>query len=157
MGRDWIRTMSMTVQKFEPTSAAVRHQTPPVWDMSQERALCETLLARRINFFLVFYSIVLAGGLQADSQFELRLVYGVGTLICVLFATVLVQSQQKLDLILGELLSDESHPAAIVSRKGTSLGQPRILSVWIPRLCCAILAAVFVLTLFDLVSVPTQL
>ena len=35
------------------------------WDMSQERAFLENLLSQRFNFFLVFFSLVVAGVLAA--------------------------------------------------------------------------------------------
>ena len=37
----------------------------PRWDISQERALMQTLLGQRFNFLLVFFSIFVAGAVNA--------------------------------------------------------------------------------------------
>ena len=108
--------------EHQPISAADRDKASPVWDMSQERAFIENLLARRFNFFLVFFSIVMAGSVNAKTQLHLQLVLGIGSTICVLFAMVLARSQEKLDLILQDLFQDDSHPARIIDQRAKKGG-----------------------------------
>jgi hypothetical protein len=142
-------------EQHQPISAADRDKASPVWDMSQERAFIENLLARRFNFFLVFFSIVLAGSVNAKTQPQLEIVLGIGSTICILFAMVLARSQEKLDLCLADLFADESHPAAIIDRRASKGGsRRRYLGVWIPRLCCAVLIVGFVLSLLGVLTVP---
>lgn len=118
-------------EQHQPISAADRDKVSPVWDMSQERVFIENLLARRFNFFLVFFSIVLAGSMNVKTQAQLQIVLGIGSIICVLFAMVLARSQEKLDLILQDLFSDESHPATIIDRRDSKGGsRRRYLGVW---------------------------
>ena len=141
-------------EQHQPISAADRDKVSPVWDMSQERAFIENLLARRFNFFLVFFSIVLAGSVNAKTQVQLQIVLGIGSIICVLFTMVLARSQEKLDLILQDLFSDESHPATIIDRRASKGGSRRqYRGVWIPRLCCTVLIAGFVLALLGVLAV----
>ena len=142
-------------EQHKPISAADRDNVSPVWDMSQERAFIENLLARRFNFFLVFFSIVMAGSVNAKTQPQLQIVLGIGSTICVLFALVLARSQEKLDLCLVDLFTDASHPATIIDQRASKGGsRRRVLGVWIPRLCCAVLLIGFVLSLFGVLTVP---
>ena len=103
-------------------TAAERDKASPVWDMSQERAFIENLLNHRFNFFLVFFSIVLAGAVNAKTQTHLQIILGLGSVICVLFAMVLRRSQEKLDLILNDLFTDESHPYTIIDKRAKKCG-----------------------------------
>jgi len=142
-------------EQHEPISAADRDKVGPVWDMSQERAFLENLLVQRFNFFLVFFSIVMAGSVNAKTQPQLEIVWGIGSIICVLFALVLTRSQEKLDLILQDLFTDPSHPATIIDQRSSKGGsRRRVLGIWIPRLCCCILIVGFVLSLFGVLTVP---
>jgi hypothetical protein len=130
----------------------------PDWNMSQERAFIENLLAQRFNFFLVLFSLVIAGSVNAKTQTHLQIILGIGLVICSLIALVLRRSQQKLDIILAELFADQSHPAAIVDNiaKRSQLGGSRrgLIGIWIPRLCCAILFIGFALSVLGCVTVP---
>ena len=131
-----------------PMSASVRDKNSPVWDMSQERAFIENLLGQRFNFFLVFFSLVIAGSVNSRTQLHLQIVLGIGTAICVLLATTLARSQEKLDLILDDLFSDPSHPVTIINKRAKPSGSRRkVISSVIPRLCCSLLLVGFVCAL----------
>lgn len=97
-----IATLPNPLEQHAPLQADYRDKTSPVWDMSQERAYIENLLAQRFNFFLVFFSIVMAGSVNAKTQHQLQIVLGIGSAICILFALVLARSQEKLDLCLAD-------------------------------------------------------
>ena len=143
------------LEQHQPLQADYRDKTSPVWDMSQERAFIENLLALRFNFFLVFFSIVLNGLVNAKTQLHLEILLGIGSTICILFAMVLARSQEKLDLCLADLFADESHPAAIIDRRASKGGsRRRYIGVWIPRFCCAFLFVCFVLSLLGVLTVP---
>jgi len=136
-------------------SAANRDKASPVWDMSQERAFIESLLTQRFNFFLVLFSIVIAGSVNAKTQVQLRIILGIGTVVGVLFASVLGRSQEKLDLILNDLFTDDSHPATIIDKKAKKSGsRRRLIGVWIPRLCCAVLIVLFALAICGALRAP---
>lgn len=61
-------------EKHFPLSAELRDKTSPVWDMSQERAFIENLLGQRFNFFLVFFSLTVAGSVNAKAQIHLQII-----------------------------------------------------------------------------------
>ena len=98
-------------------TVAERDKASPVWDMSQERAFVENLLNQRFSFFLVFFSLVMAGSLNAKTQVMFDTILGIGSVIGVLFALVLSRTQAKLDLILADLFTDKSHPATIIDQR----------------------------------------
>jgi hypothetical protein len=116
-----------------------RENQLPVWDMSQERAFMENLLNQRFNFFLVFSSLVIAGSLNAKEQRHLQLVLTVGAVVCSLLMLTLLVAQCKLDIILGLLEGDESHPYGIVKRLAQMPSARRIVGYIIPVLISLVL------------------
>ena len=136
-------------------TAAERDRASPVWDMSQERVFEETLLNQRFNFFLLFFSLVVTGSVNAKTQFLFDAILGVGTLVCVLLALVLSRTQQKLELILTDLFTDESHPATIIDRRIGKWAESRrrLIGLYIPWICCTIMLIGLVLALTRVVEV----
>jgi disulfide bond formation protein DsbB len=127
-------------EAHQKLSAADRDKLGPVWDMSQERVFMENLLGQRFNFFVVFFSVVIAGSINSKSQFLAAIVLTVGVVIALLFARVLARTQEKLDLILQDLFTDPSHPAKIIDDRATkTTSKRRIIGHTIPRLCCGVL------------------
>lgn len=120
--------------------AACRDKKSPVWDMSQERSFIETLLNQRFNFFLVFFSLVIGGGINAKTQLQLQLILTLGSIIVVLLSLVIARTQRKLDLIIDDLKTDPSHPLKIIDDLAGPSGSKRhIIGYWIPPLCSAAL------------------
>jgi hypothetical protein len=123
--------------------------------MSQERAFIENLLNSRFSFFLVVFSFVLAGAINAKIQLHLQVVLTLGAVVTTLFAAVLGRSQEKLDLILADLFSDPTHPAAIIdTRAKKGGGRRRLIGIWIPRICCGVLITGAALAWFCVLTVP---
>jgi hypothetical protein len=113
-----------------------RDKTSPVWDMSQERVLVETILNQRFNFFLVF----LAGAVNAKNSQQLSLILWLGSGLSVLLALVLLRAHQKLSTILGKLATDETHPFRIVDEEHSKAFAARhVISIVIPWICTALL------------------
>lgn len=140
-----------------PLSASIREDKSPAWDMSQERAFIENLLGQRFNFFLVFFSLVIAGSVNSKTQLHLQIILGIGTAVCVLLATTLTRSQEKLDLILDDLFSDPSHPATIINNRAKPCGSRRkVIGSVIPRLCCSLLIVGFICALTDVLQPAEQ-
>jgi len=127
--------MDDNLAKHEQISASDRDKTSPVWDMSQERAFTENLLSQRFNYFLVFYSITVAGFINAKNPIFAQIIITIGGLIIFLLALVLKRSQRKLDLILEDLFKDNSHPAKIVDMQAGKGSARRIIGIWIPTIC----------------------
>lgn len=86
------------------------------WSMSQEREFIENLLCQRFSFFIVFYSIIVAGSsLTLESQTRLVVILILGSVILTLFATTLFRAQHKLDLILTEIFKISTHPTTVIN------------------------------------------
>jgi hypothetical protein len=125
-----------------PMDTAFRERKSPVWDMSQERMFIENLLSQRFGFFLVAFSLVVAGAISCRVQLHLQIVLTLGAIVTFLFARVLGRSQEKLDIILAELWADPTHPATIVDKRAREGGsQRRLIGVWIPWFCYHVLIA----------------
>ena len=143
------------LEVHSPLDATTRDKSPPVWDMSQERVFIENLLNQRFSFFLVVFSLVLAGAINSKAQLQLQIVLTLGAIITTLFAAVLGRSQEKLDLILNDLFSDSSHPAAIIDSRANKEGsRRRLIGFWIPRICCVVLIAGAALAWVGVLQVP---
>lgn len=106
-----------------------------MWDMSQERAFIENLLGQRVNFFLLLFSLVIAGAISSKNQQHLIIVLVLGAIICWLLALTIFRSQQKLDLILDELMKNEEHPVAIIDKKAKGISMRRIIGYIVPISC----------------------
>jgi hypothetical protein len=101
------------------------------WDMGAEREFIENLLGQRFNFLLVFFSIFVAGAVQAkDSPVLQALVLTMGAVIATFLATAIFRTQRKLDFVLG--LLDSTHPASVTDRLRTGR---RIVGYYIPFIC----------------------
>jgi hypothetical protein len=129
----------------------------PGWNMSQERAFLETLLGQRFNFFLVFFGLVVAGALNAKTQFYFQAILYLGTFICWCLACTLARSQQKLDLIIKELSRDSTHPVRIIDdRCGWIPSMRRMIGYVIPPVCCAALTCVALGACHGSLKVPLE-
>jgi hypothetical protein len=134
---------------------AERDKLSPVWDMSQERMFMENLLGQRFNFSVIFFSVVIAGSLNSKSRILTALVLSLGALISVLFTRVLARTQEKLDLIIADLLTDPSDPVSIIDARATKTASKRkIIGHTIPRVCCTVLI-VYSLYSWPCVIVPS--
>ena len=149
--------MSTSLPEFDthkPLSAADRDKTSPVWDMSQERVFIEQVLNQRFNFFLVVFSLVIAGAINSKQQVHLQIILMIGLALELSLASLLARSQEKLDLILDDLCSDPSHPIAIINSRARPKGsRRRLVGIWIPRACCGILMLANALAWFGVFAV----
>jgi hypothetical protein len=119
----------------------------PRWDISQERAFIETLLGQRLNFLLLFYSITVAGAVNAGNKQILQaIVLSVGFLIALLLTLAISRAQQKLDLILEHLYKNPSHPAGFINKQASGKSRRKLIGYAIPVVCTAFLGTWAVLS-----------
>jgi hypothetical protein len=112
-----------------------RDKCPPRWDMSQERQFVETLLGQRFNFLLLFFSIFIAGAVQArDAPILQEMVLSLGAIIALFLAWSIWRTMKKLDLILDHL--SKTHPATFTGRLPSGR---HFIGFYIPPICCAAL------------------
>ena|SRR5581483_1006690 len=117
------------------------------WDMSQERAFIENLFCQRFNFFIVIFSLVIAGAASANTQTKLAALLWIGFVLCMLVALTLYRAWVKLDWILRYLHAEVDHPLRVTG-EGIANGRlPRlfgvnpIIGIVIPLGCSALLLA----------------
>lgn len=113
-----------------------KNDRSPRWDISQERAFVENLLGQRFNFLLLFFSIFVAGAVNAREAPVLQAtVLSLGAIIALFLALAIWRTQRKLDLILARL--GKTHPASFTDRHLRS-GR-HFIGFYIPPACCAAL------------------
>jgi hypothetical protein len=133
--------LAMNNQNQSPTNEET-------WTYSNEREFIENLLCTRFNFFLVFYSLIIAGLATASNSTIIPIILILGTIISISLALVIYRSHIKLDIILNDCLkfrdNKSTHPAAIIEQlcKVRKSWIKRLFSVrWIigwfvPLICC---------------------
>jgi hypothetical protein len=124
------------------------------WTMSQERQFMETILYQRFNFFLIFFSLIIAGSINSKDQCQLCIVLTIGTVVCWLIAGTLWRSQRKLNIALGELFKNTSHPARIIRDIGGGFPALNIIGYCLPVICSVILTTGAVLAFAKVLTVP---
>jgi hypothetical protein len=112
------------------------------WDLSQERAFIENLFCQRFNFFIVIFSLVVAGAAAANTQPKLIIILWIGFVLCILLSLAIYRIYVKLIEILRSLHSIEGHP---VAQSGVAVkdlgfrglfGVNAIIGIIIPVICC---------------------
>lgn len=134
----------------------VRDNSSPVWDMSQERVLIITMLNQRFQFFLLFFSLVIAGALNARAPQHMSIVLFLGTTVSWLVAFTLFRTQIRHNKILYIIEQDETHPYTVINKLlGGRFRIQYLLSYVIPIFCCLSITIGTVLSLTGyLVVVP---
>jgi disulfide bond formation protein DsbB len=137
------------VRKHDNIPASERDRLSPVWDMSQERMFIENLLCQRFNYFLIFFSITIAGFSGAKSNYIGEAILIFGAIITTMFANVLRWNQRKLNFIIDDLHTDDSHPSTIIDKMaGTS--RRKVIGIYIPTLCSVSIICASVINLLYL-------
>ena len=131
-----------------------RDLKPPVWDLSQERVFVYTLLNQRIQFLIVFFSIVVAGTISAKSQEHMQIILIFGATISWLLGIAIIRTQARLAKVLNILSQDPTHPFTIVTLQTNHKRriQP-LLSYAIPAICAISLTIGSILTAFGVLTV----
>ncbi len=112
------------------------------------KGLYRKFIESTVQFFLIFYSIVIAGTLNAKTQFYLTIVLFIGLIICVMLGATIIRAQKKLDLILEDLFADPDNPIALVTNKAKkkfSVG--KVIGYIIPIFCTGTLLLAFIFSL----------
>lgn len=129
------------------------------WDLSQERQFMENLFCQRFNFFIVIFSLVVAGAATADTAWKLNAVLIIGLVVCKLVWLTVYRNYVKLIWILKRLHKEAHHPVAVSGRAIKALGARGlfgvnpIIGIWIPAFCCVTLLLAAVLALRGVLTV----
>lgn len=126
----------MADQPERPTQDMMPNERADKWYMSQERAYLEPLLNQRVNFLLVFFSLVVVGAVNAKSVQHFQIVLGLGAFVCWLLTVAIWRAQEKVDLILKDIFdTDKTHPATIINSRAKGGSRRRIVGFWVPMVC----------------------
>ena len=82
------------------------------WTMSEERAHMENLVNTRLNFFLVFFAAIIGGLISSVDKGNILLLQVVsisGTLICFLLFLMIYRANQKFDLIMQVIYTENDY------------------------------------------------
>ena len=119
-------------------------------EMSKERTFIETLVGQRFNFFIVFFSLIVGGAVNAKSQIMFQIILSVGMAVGWLITYTLVVAHIKLERVLARLA--KHHPYSIVQDEVSVTGR-KFIGWWIQILCSLILSAGAVLSWLSFISV----
>ena len=123
------------------------------WDLSEERAFIEDLLSKRFNFFLMFFSLVIVGAMNARSAFFFKSIIILGAIISWLLALTIFRSQKKLDILLEMIFEDSNHPATKADKECSNKGSKRkLIGYAIPLICCCFLTIISLLALANVIK-----
>ena len=78
-------------------------QVQTEWEFSQERVFIENLFCQRFNFFIVIFSLVIAGAVAANTQLKLDVILWLGFVLCTLVGLTLYRNYVALISILRTL------------------------------------------------------
>jgi hypothetical protein len=115
------------------------------WTMSDERNHLVNLLGQRLNFLLIFYSIVFAGAFGVKDQFPfIQILLFIGTLITFLLSLTIRRAQQKLNIVFEFIYKDDNHPAKLIKDRMKGSSKRNIIGYVIPSICWITLFVAFV-------------
>jgi hypothetical protein len=106
----------------------------------------ENLLCQRFNFFLVIFSVVLAGAANANTQVKQTAILALGTIVSALIGLTIYRNYTKLMVILERLHGTPHHPVAVtgalVKRRPLRglFGVNPIIGIYVPIICTISLA-----------------
>jgi hypothetical protein len=112
------------------------------WSMSDERQFMENLFCQRFNFFLVVFSLVVAGAASTSSHRKQTAILALGFFLCVLLALTVYRNYVKLIAILKRLHNEKDHPVKLIGEDIDKIGAKglfgvnHLIGILIPVLCC---------------------
>lgn len=83
--------------------------------------------------------------MNAKESLHFKLILTLGAAVTFAFACVLRRSQEKLDLILDDLKTDESHLVRIIDKRARGRSMRRVIGIWIPGFCVTVLITAAIL------------
>jgi hypothetical protein len=105
----------------------------------------ENLPSQRFNFFIVIFSLVIAGSASANTQVKLASILWIGCVLCTLVALTVYRIYVKVIWLLRTLHQIPNHPVAQsgLAVKGMGFrglfGVNAIIGIIVPVVCCSVL------------------
>ena len=82
------------------------------------------------------------------------MILSLGAFVCWCLTLTLWRSQQKLNLILEDLYTDDTHPAKIINERCKGWSMRRLIGYGIPTVCSSVLLLGAILATFTLIEPP---
>ncbi len=80
------------------------------WSLNQERMLTEQLFNQKINFFLLFFALVIIGALVTRSSELFNTVLFIGAIICWILTLSIISTARRIGAIAKALKGEKEHP-----------------------------------------------
>lgn len=134
----------------------IREKNSEKWDFSQERVFIENLLCQRFNFFIITFSLIVAGAVSSKNKFELVSILTAGLLLLSFLGFTVYRIYVKAIIVLIILHNTEGHTVKIsgmIEREGKwplSFPVNDIIGYIVPILCNVLLVTGTILALCDI-------
>jgi hypothetical protein len=102
------------------------------WNIYKERELLHTIINQRVNFLLLFASVVIAGAAQANEHFVRAAVMTFGTFICSFLSFAVYQSERKLMVVVKIIHQNKDDLATKVHIEGGGWMVHKIIGFVLP-------------------------
>ncbi|MEX2213630.1 MAG: hypothetical protein WD768_05855 [Phycisphaeraceae bacterium] len=135
---------SVTTTKRKAKSGEGTPEKAIAIQMRQYQEYLENLLNTRLNFFLVFFGLVIGGAMSSENPLKLRLMLTIGTLVTLPVALAIARAQLKMELAFNEARKDLDDPLRIIDDMANGRFPPSMrkwIGYWVPLLCVLVLIA----------------
>lgn len=112
------------------------------WDLNQERAFWERMFNQKINFFLIFFAIVIVGSAVANTKELTLFILSVGAVILWVLAVSLINTTRKINLAVNELNRLGNHPTSVVDSKAKGKITRMVIGFALPIFCASIITLI---------------
>lgn len=115
------------------------------WDLNQERVFNESLLNQRIQFFLIFFAVVIGGVVFTynTSKIFVLLILFTGMIISWALSFTIFRLYNRVIQILRSLSDNESHPFTLIGRKTKGKSMGWVLGYFVPIFCSTVITIGF--------------
>jgi hypothetical protein len=142
------------MKELEKMPRRIETETPKNynWDLNQERAFWENQLSQKINFFLLFFALIIGGvALSKSKDFSLTVLF-VGAVVLWFLSLTIINATRKVNIVLKELIKDDQHPTSIIDKKAKGRLIRIIVGYGLPIFCAAIVTLTFIAGISGLYS-----
>lgn len=112
---------------------------PSNWDRNQERAFWEQLLNQKLNYFLIFFAVVLGGIFTVSSKTVSIGIQALSAIILWILALSIINTAHKLNIVIKSLSREDHIPTAIADRRIPGRVIKILYGYFLPVFCATII------------------
>lgn len=113
-------------------------------ELNQERAFWENQLNQKINFFLLFFALIIAGVVLSKSREFTVTVLLVGAVILWFLSLMIMNATRKINIVIKELMKDEKYPVALIDSRSRGRIFRIIVGYGLPIFCAVVVTLAFI-------------